>query len=69
MENEIIKKAIEKTGSQEALAAQLKISQAMVSKMLRGLSPVSPGAVIPLEKILQGAYSRQQIRPDLYPAE
>lgn len=66
------KKALEKLvalcGGQSALAKKIKISQQSISEwLLKGKVPAH--RVIQLEKAVNGAVARYDLRPDIYPRE
>lgn len=63
-----IKKAVEIVGSQSALAEILGVRPQAVQQWVAAGS-VSHKRVIAVEKATGGIVSRQELRPDLYPAD
>jgi len=59
--------AITICGSQKKLAAKCKATQQEISDWLK--KGVPPGRVISVEKAVNGAVTRHQLRPDIYPIE
>lgn len=63
MQNEALQKAIEKAGSQRALAQRLGITDSAISQWARVPTP----RVLDVERIT--GVSRHELRPDIYPVE
>jgi DNA-binding transcriptional regulator YdaS (Cro superfamily) len=61
-----INKAIKIAGSQTELARLSKISQAAIWKMAKGHSRCSGESAVKIEKALNGAITRHELRPDLF---
>ena len=59
-----IDKAIQHYGSQAALARACDVSQMAVSKWTR--NGVPPERALQIEKLTDGAVTRQDLRPDLF---
>lgn len=53
--------------SQTAFAAKVGVTQGMVWQWLKGRRRISGEKVIPIETATDGAVSRYELRPDLYP--
>ena len=62
-----LSKAIEKAGSQVALAALLNIRQSHISNWMHRQKRIPAERVIDIEKAT--GVSRHELRPDLYPIE
>lgn len=61
-------KLIEIVGGQSALAKKLKIKQPSVAKWKRrGRAPSS--RIVELERLSNGAITRHEFRPDIYPLD
>jgi DNA-binding transcriptional regulator YdaS (Cro superfamily) len=67
MNTENIKRAISICGGQVALAQKIGVSQPAVHNWLKGITPVGPRFVIPIEAATGGQVSRYDLRPDIYP--
>jgi len=63
--NEIIRFAIEQSGSQKKLADACGVTQGAVWKWLHGVNHVSPQYVIKVARATDGQFKPHQIRPDL----
>jgi DNA-binding transcriptional regulator YdaS (Cro superfamily) len=66
---EALKIAVSQLGSHSAAAKAIGISQQAVSRKLRSGGPVPAEWCIPLEDATNGAVTRHQLRPDLYPED
>ncbi|MFO1465838.1 MAG: helix-turn-helix domain-containing protein [Steroidobacteraceae bacterium] len=69
MTNDELRDAIEKAGGQSALARLIGVRQSAVSNWLNRNKQVPAERVLQVEAALNGAVSRHDIRPDLYPRE
>lgn len=59
--------AVERIGSQTAMAKLCEVTQGAVSKRIRGDQPIWPDKVLKVEAAT--GISRHELRPDLYPRE
>lgn len=67
---EAFKKAIsEHLGGQVATAKVVGVTQQGISKCLRRGGPVPAEWCLPIEAATNGAITRHQLRPDIYPIE
>lgn len=67
-----IQTAINKVGSQAALAKAISVPPALVWQWLNGRRPVAPQHSIPIETATGGAVTRFDLHPDVFgkaPAE
>ena len=69
IQNPAVLRAIELAGSQQALADALGCRQSAISKRLYGYVPVTGEWAVEVERALEGAITREQIRPDLFRRE
>jgi DNA-binding transcriptional regulator YdaS (Cro superfamily) len=53
--------------SQAELARRLSVSPGLVWQWLNGRRQVAAEQVLPIERATNGAVSRHEIRPDIYP--
>lgn len=73
MSTRALQKAIDAAGGQSALADKLstytrtKVLQQNVWSWLNRTKRVPPTMAIPIEKVVEGAVTRHELRPDLYP--
>jgi DNA-binding transcriptional regulator YdaS (Cro superfamily) len=65
-ENPAVRRAIQIAGSQKALADALDCPQSAISKRLLGSVPITGEWAVEVERILKGAITREEIRPDLF---
>lgn len=68
MTTNAIERAAQIVGGQSALARKLGCTPQAVSKMC-STGRVPAERVIPVEQATEGAVTRHELRPDLYPAE
>ncbi|AUW32603.1 helix-turn-helix domain-containing protein [Acidithiobacillus caldus] len=59
-------RAIAHFGSQSALAKATGLSQAAVSKWVRGLDRVSPRSAIAIQRATNGLVTKEQLCPDIF---
>jgi len=64
-----LKKAIKIAGGQNALARALAIRQGTISWWLCRSKKVPAEYVLSIEKAVNGAVTRHELRPDIYPIE
>lgn len=64
-----LEKAIRIAGSQFALARAIGMKQQTVNWWIRKSKKVPAPYVIKIEKALNGAVTRHELRPDIYPIE
>lgn len=69
MENLALQKAVTILGSQSALAKAIGKRQGHVWHWLNKGGKVPAEAVLPIERATNGAVTRHELRPDLYPEE
>ena len=63
-------KAIEVCGSQASLASRIGVKQQVISFWLtKSRLGVAAEYVIPIERATEGAVTRHELRPDIYPQE
>lgn len=62
-----LERAINRVGSQAALAKALKVKPQHVWNWLNRDKKVPAEMVIPIETATEGEVTRHQLRPDLYP--
>lgn len=73
--SKVIERAIEAAGSQAELARRMTeimgktVKQQHIWNWLKQRSPVPAEYVIPMEKAIEGAVTRHEIRADIYPLE
>ena len=65
-QRDIIQKAIDKAGSVRALARSGGFGRPSIYRWLAG-ERVSPETAIRLENVTDGAVTRQELRPDMWP--
>lgn len=53
--------------SQAELARRVDVTPSMVSQWITGHRPIAAEKVIPIEQATNGAVSRHELRPDIYP--
>jgi DNA-binding transcriptional regulator YdaS (Cro superfamily) len=68
MNSHAIQRAADLVGGQSALARKLGCTSQAVSKMC-STGRVPAERVLAVESAVEGAVSRHELRPDLYPAE
>jgi len=61
---QLITQAIRALGTQEALAAELGVSQGTISKWLRGVTQPSLVHALALERLTSGQVRAAELRPD-----
>jgi DNA-binding transcriptional regulator YdaS (Cro superfamily) len=71
-EREALERAIELAGGQQALANKIstseqKVTQQSVSWWLNETGKAPAEKVLPIEAAVNGAVTRHQLRPDIYP--
>lgn len=59
-------KAIDKMGSQVALARKLNVSPQAVGQWVAGITRITAERAIQIERATGGAVTRAEIRPDLF---
>lgn len=64
-----LERALEKFGSQAALAVVVGRTQQAVSEICRRGSAVPAEWVLPIENATNGEITRHELRPDIYPLE
>lgn len=62
-----LQRAIDHAGGQSALARKLRVQQKHVWNWLNRQRQVPGGRVIDIERATDGAVTRHELRPDLYP--
>lgn len=75
--NKLLEKAIKYSGTQAALAAAInefvprskRIKQQYISKWLNRTKNIPAEYVLPIERAVNGAVTRYDLRPDIYPRE
>ncbi len=61
-----LKVAARHFGSQRALAKHLKVTTSTVSQWFHGVRPLPIQRALQLEKLLNGALTAEDFRPDIY---
>jgi len=64
-----LQKAIKYVGSQKALAKAIGSKQQTVNWWLHKSRKVPPEYVLSIERVVNGAVTRYDLRPDIYPRE
>lgn len=64
-----LKKCIRIAGGQRALARKIGATQQHIYNWMTRDKNIPPKYVIPMEKAVNGAVTRQELRPDIYPKE
>lgn len=65
--NKALNKVVQLIGGQSALAKKIGVKQPTVFNWLHTRAPAK--RVIQIEKIVNGAVTRYELRPDIYPRE
>lgn len=68
-EHQALVRAVEKAGSQSALARALGLKQQHIWNWLNKTGRAKAEYVVAIEKAVDGAVMRHELRPDLYPPE
>ena len=69
IETQALEQAIAAAGSQSELARRIGVSQNAVSRWMRINGQVGDRFAIKVEQATDGAVSRHDLRPDLYPRD
>ena len=69
MANAALQKAIDAMGGQSALARALGLPQQNIWWWLNKMDRVPAEQAVPIERATNGAVTRRELRPDLYPPE
>jgi len=62
----LLKRAVEKAGSQKKLAAAIGLSQQGISYLLNSAERVSAETAVAIDRFTRGEISKEQLRPDLF---
>jgi DNA-binding transcriptional regulator YdaS (Cro superfamily) len=62
----LLQKAINKAGSQQALAAAIGVSQQQVSYLMTKARRIPAEIAIAVERATDGEVSRNELRPDIF---
>lgn len=62
----LLQKAIDKAGSQQALAAAIGVSQQQVSYLMTKARRIPAEIAIAVERATGGEVSRNELRPDIF---
>jgi DNA-binding transcriptional regulator YdaS (Cro superfamily) len=65
----LIQKAIDLIGTQAALGVKAGVSQQHISRLLGERQRITAETAIRIERATDGAVSRHDLRPDLYPRD
>lgn len=63
--NPILKRAIDAAGGQSELAGRIAKAQSVISFWLRSGTPVPAEYAIKIERAVEGAVTREELRPDI----
>ena len=65
---DLLQRAINKAGSQQALAAAIGVSQQQVSYLMTKAKRIPAEVAIAVERATEGEVTRAELRPDLFGA-
>ena len=63
---DLLQRAINKAGSQQALAAAIGVSQQQVSYLMTKAKRIPAEVAIAVERATEGEVTRAELRPDLF---
>lgn len=62
----LLKRAVERAGSQKKLAVAVGLSQQGISYLLKTATRVSAETAVAIDRFTNGEVSKEQLRPDLF---